>query len=120
MKRSKAIVALAATLMSTAAISAPASAEIFSEIGIQETVLTYFRQDNFQSVPANSTGTLSMACPSGFNRRIISGGFDSQNLDGEGFTILDSYPTTSSTWFIRIRNQSFLAQNVRGYIVCGS
>jgi hypothetical protein len=120
MNRTKAIITLAATLMSTAAISAPASAEIFGEIGINDTVLTYFRQDNFTSIPGNSTGTLSLVCPAGFNRRIISGGFDSQSIFGDGFSIQDSYPISNNAWFLRLRNKSSSAQSVRGYIVCGS
>ncbi len=85
------------------------------------TILTYFRNpDVYTAVPANASLSFSVECPQNFNRHVMSGGIDSQSAAGEGFNIVDSYPTNDTTWFIRVYNDTSVAQNVRPYIVCGS
>jgi hypothetical protein len=95
---------------------------VYGEQNLEEvTILTYFRNpDVYTAVPANASLSFSVQCPQDFDRHVMSGGIDSQSTTAEGFNIVDSYPTSDTTWFIRVYNDTSAAQNVRPYIVCGS
>lgn len=85
------------------------------------TILTYFRNpDVYTAVPVNASLSFSVQCPQDFDRHVMSGGIDSQLTTGEGFNIIDSYPISDTTWFIRVYNDTSAAQSVRPYVVCGS
>lgn len=116
---------LALSMISPTALLFPQSSlaeVVYSEQNLEEvTILTYFRNPiAYTAVPANASLSFSVQCPQDFDRHVMSGGIDSQLATGEGFNIIDSYPTSDTTWFIRVYNDTSAAQSVRPYVVCGS
>ena len=71
------------------------------------------------TIGAKQSGSLYWQCPS--DRYAMSAGFETEAVGGNpsaGFKIINSYPSDSQTWQLRLRNSDDIDRNVKMYTVC--